>query len=187
MLLYTGEIDYEKFYLENSVKNKDTMVVGVKYEDKPFVFQTCVMKISGGKCNFDSKTKANMLKFINDFEHILIKNISENSERIFGRKFSEKKLSDSFDNSWEITNDGIVSMTLDAESIEDDKSVYCIFKVEQIVFTKTRFSIKYVLSNLKEKKRIVTPVKNYFAENVNKSLILLSDANQKEPSTDNFF
>jgi hypothetical protein len=183
MLDYKTKIDYSLLVIEPPVKNEENWIMKVVYDNDILSFKT--PSISFDKCSltisFDSKKKPVFFEFIDDVETKIIDYLHEHSEEMFkGKIFSKEKLKEGLVTSWDITDDGVVS--LNRKCISDDtvvlstfgdsipleelsKSVICIVKVDTVSFSKNKFDINYTLTHVKSKK-IAKQSENFFEQQI---------------------
>lgn len=171
MIGYKQDIQVDKLFISEPKKYGERWVMDLSYCEQPMSFQPPTLRLNKElkQLCFNSYKKHDFLNFIDRLEKVIIEYIGSNCERLFkGKIFSEEKLKDSLKTSWDVGDDGVVSIdyekyitdsTVFLSVFEEDinhesltNNVVCVFVLDSIVFSKNNFELKYFISHLKSKK-----------------------------------
>jgi len=183
VLSFKDHIDSSNINFQKPVKSEGKWNINIS---PPFMFKTPRVKLNKERATlmFNLKNKALFVKFLEDFEDVIINRLHESSSELFnGRKFSLEKIKNSLKRSWDITEDGNVILNTscrenlskvvctdmfgektDFENV--DNSVSAVLTVKNISFTKNLFEIDFEISHLKMSRFEVRQIDNPFDQEI---------------------
>ena len=183
MIAYKTKLEYEKLAIETPVKVDDVWEMKVTYDNEGLSFKTPSLSFDKRKqtISFLSNKKAVFFQFVDDIETHIVDYLHSNSQDLFkGKVFTKERLKDSLITSWDVTDDGIVSLNREcvtkdtkilspfdeAITLEElSKNVICIMSLSSVTFQRNKFNINYTITHIKSKKT-VSNVTNFFEETV---------------------
>lgn len=179
MIDYKTKLEYGNLVVEAPVKVGSKWEMKVTYEKENLLFKTPSLLFDKTKktISFNSEKKLVFFQFIDDIETGVIEYLCSNSQLLFnGKVFTKERLKESLVTSWDVTDDGFVSLRDDCitsdtkilsqfdEDITIDKlskNVICIMLLDSVTFQKDKFNINYTITHVKSKKTI-NDIENFF-------------------------
>ncbi len=180
MIDYKKDIEIDNLSISEPQKRENKWVLEVSYEDTLLSFQTPSFRFNktDNLLLFDSSKKHSFFKFIDTLEEVIVEYLHKNSERMFkGKVFSKEKLKQSLITSWNVSDEGLVSLKLDDDMLKEtkflssfgdpiefeqlSKNVICIISLDTIKFSKNQFELNYKVSHMKSK-RVDNPNESFF-------------------------
>lgn len=171
MIDYKKDIEIDKLSISEPQKKQDKWTLQVSYQDTLLTFQTPSLKLNkdDNLLYFDSSKRHSFFKFIDTLEQVIVDYLHLNSERLFkGKVFSKEKLRQSLLASWDVSDEGLVSLKINSNILEKTKffssfgdsvsfeqlseNVICIITLEAIIFSKNQFELNYKVSHMRSKR-----------------------------------
>lgn len=169
MIDYKQQFIYENLYIKNPIKKDGKWFMELTYDNNKVSFQSPVLKIDKqeGMLFFDTTKKSSFFTFLSDIEKHIIDYIHTNSRRLFdGKEFSLDKIKSSLVSPWNLSNDlhlqfkyGDLSQVKIVSPFGDtitenelNKNVICIFSLDNVVFSKSTFSLDFQITKIRARK-----------------------------------